>query len=100
MLLKIENYYLTWLRYTLWIFLYPIGFFFEGTVIFTSIPYVEETERFSWALPNRWNFTFNAGLLMRLYLFVFLVPVMYFLTSVMYRQRKQKLAKKSRQKCD
>lgn len=82
---------ITWLRYTVWIPLYPLGFVCEGVVILRNIPYFEETEKFSVALPNRWNFSFHYPTLMRIYLLFFFLPAMYTLMAHMQRQRRKKL---------
>ncbi|XP_018014075.1 very-long-chain (3R)-3-hydroxyacyl-CoA dehydratase 3-like [Hyalella azteca] len=86
---------LTWLRYSLWIPLYPVGFMCEGIVILRSIPYVEETERFSVALPNSWNFAFHFPSLLRIYLLFFFLPAMYKMMNHMYNQRLKKFSRRS-----
>lgn len=42
---------LTWLRYTLWIPLYPLGCLAEAISVIQSIPVFNETGRFSFTLP-------------------------------------------------
>lgn len=59
---------LTWLRYTIWMVLYPLGFLCEGTVLVRSIPFFEETKRFTVEMPNDWNFTFNMVTLMKIHM--------------------------------
>uniref|UniRef100_T1IUT0 Very-long-chain (3R)-3-hydroxyacyl-CoA dehydratase n=1 Tax=Strigamia maritima TaxID=126957 RepID=T1IUT0_STRMM len=44
---KYELSILTWLRYTIWIPLYPLGFLCEGAIILKNIPYFEETKKFT-----------------------------------------------------
>lgn len=78
---------LTWLRYTMWIPLYPIGFICEGIVILRNIPYFEETGRFSISLPNSLNFAFHLPTAMRIYLLFLFCPGIYALMSHMYKQR-------------
>lgn len=87
--------FLTWLRYTIWIPLYPLGIICEGTIILRNIPYFEETERFTIPLPNKWNFAFHFPSIMRGYLLFFIIPVMYTLMSHMHKARIQKLGPKS-----
>lgn len=82
---------ITWLRYTMWIPLYPLGFICEGVVILRNIPYFEETEKFSVALPNQWNFSFHYPTLMRIYLLFFFLPAMYSMMAHMQRQRRKKI---------
>ncbi|XP_028901541.1 very-long-chain (3R)-3-hydroxyacyl-CoA dehydratase isoform X2 [Zeugodacus cucurbitae] len=43
---KCEIGLLTWLRYTIWIPLYPMGILCEGIIILRNLPYFEETKRF------------------------------------------------------
>jgi len=82
---------ITWLRYTLWIPLYPLGFICEGVIILRNIPYFEETEKFSVALPNQWNFSFHYPTLMRIYLLFFFLPAIYSMMAHMQRQRRRKI---------
>lgn len=66
--------FLTWLRYTIWIPLYPWGFFCEGVLYLRSIPYFEETKKFSVPLPNTWNVTFDMPTALRLILLFAFIP--------------------------
>lgn len=67
-ILKKEIPLLTWLRYTIWMILYPLGFLCEGTVLIRSIPFFEETKRFTIEMPNEWNFTFNMVTMMKIHM--------------------------------
>ncbi|XP_071518021.1 very-long-chain (3R)-3-hydroxyacyl-CoA dehydratase 3 [Panulirus ornatus] len=87
--------FLTWLRYTIWIPLYPLGFICEGVVILRDIPYFDETGKFSVYLPNKWNFAFHFPTLLRCYLLFFFFPAMYKMMNHMYHQRVKKLGPKS-----
>lgn len=91
---KRENGFLTWLRYTLWIPLYPLGFVLEGVLVLRGILYFEETQTFSVALPNALNFTFHFPTFLRIYLLLFAIPIMYTLISQMYKARQKKLKTK------
>ncbi|XP_067008173.2 very-long-chain (3R)-3-hydroxyacyl-CoA dehydratase isoform X2 [Anabrus simplex] len=92
---------LTWLRYTIWIPLYPLGGLCEGVIILRNIPYFEETQRFTVTLPNSWNFAFHFPSLLRIYLLILFIPGLYVMMSHMYRARIQKLGpKKWRSKFD
>merc|ERR1711970_500912 len=86
---------LTWLRYSIWIPLYPLGFLLEGVVILRSIPYAEETGRYTISLPNTYNFAFHFPTLLRMYLLFFFFPAMYRMMTYMYYQRVKKLRTKS-----
>ncbi|XP_065582633.1 very-long-chain (3R)-3-hydroxyacyl-CoA dehydratase-like [Artemia franciscana] len=88
---NIEVSFLTWLRYTIWIALYPLGFLCEGVVYLRTIPYAEETGVFTIALPNAWNFAFHFPTAIRTLLLCFFFPGMYTTMIHMQRQRKKKL---------
>ncbi|XP_019697101.1 very-long-chain (3R)-3-hydroxyacyl-CoA dehydratase isoform X2 [Harpegnathos saltator] len=90
-LLNIKVSFLTWLRYTLWIPLYPLGFLCEGIIIFRNIPYFEETKKFSIFLPNAYNFTFYLPSFLRIYLLLFFLPSLYTVMSHMLQMRSSKL---------
>lgn len=92
-LLNIEISFLTWLRYTIWIPLYPLGFVCEGIVILRNIPYFEETQKFTVSLPNTYNFALHFPSVMRLYLLLLLLPGIYTLMSRMSQLRSRKLGK-------
>ncbi|KAF4519447.1 hypothetical protein B566_EDAN008674 [Ephemera danica] len=94
-LYDVENSFLTWLRYTIWIPLYPLGFLCEGIVIIRNIPYFEETGKFTVTLPNSWNFAFHFPTLMRIYLLMLCLPMMYVMMTHMYRARVKRLGPKS-----
>lgn len=92
-LLNIEIGFLTWLRYTLWIPLYPLGFICEGIIILRNIPYFEETQKFTVSLPNTYNFALHFPSLMRIYLLFLLLPGIYTIMSRMTQIRSKKLGK-------
>lgn len=85
---------LTWLRYTLWIPLYPLGVLCEGIIILRNIPYFEETGRFIVEMPNSWNVTFHTPTLMRIYLVALMLPGLYTVMNHMYRVRVKKIGPK------
>lgn len=93
-LLKRNIRLLTWLRYTIWIPLYPLGILCEGIVILRNIPYFEETERFTVALPNALNFAFHMPTFLKLYLLVLILPGTYFMMDYMRKTRQKKLGSK------
>ncbi|KAL4710959.1 hypothetical protein ACJJTC_017924 [Scirpophaga incertulas] len=81
---------LTWLRYSMWIPLYPLGFLCESVVILRNIPYFEETQRFTVSLPNEWNFAFHMPTFLRMHLLM-LSAAGLFLMKHMYKLRSVKL---------
>lgn len=91
MLVKKPISILTWLRYTIWIPLYPLGILCEGIVILRNIPYFEETNQFTIDLPNAWNFSFHMPTFMKIYLLVLVLPGMYLMMSHMSKTRLKKL---------
>ncbi|KAF8774632.1 Abnormal spindle-like microcephaly-associated [Argiope bruennichi] len=92
--------FLTWLRYTVWIALYPLGFLCEGIIILRNIPYFEETQKYSLFLPNKWNISFYFPSILRLYLLLGLFPLLYFAMTHMYRQRVKILGRSQHRKED
>ncbi|ELT88670.1 hypothetical protein CAPTEDRAFT_144144 [Capitella teleta] len=87
---KTEWQAVTWLRYSMWIPLYPLGFFCEGFVMMLSLPYFERSGRWSFALPNELNMSFHFPTFLRIYMCLFLIGG-YLLMKQMYEQRKKKL---------
>ncbi|KAJ9578140.1 hypothetical protein L9F63_025000, partial [Diploptera punctata] len=77
--------FLVWLRYTIWIPLYPLGFLCEGVVILRDIPYFEETQRFTVSLPNAWNFTFHFPTVLRIYLLLIFFPEICKVQGTLYK---------------
>lgn len=82
---------LTWLRYTVWIPLFPAGFVCEGVIALRDIPYFEETEKFSVLLPNPYNLSFYLPNILRVYLLFLFFPSMYAVMQNFYQVRCKKL---------
>lgn len=99
-LFKVEIGFLTWLRYTIWIPLYPLGILCEGIICLRNIPYFEETQRLSLALPNSWNMTFDMPTFLKIYLLILAVPGTYTMMSHMAKTRAKKLGPKNWKKLD
>lgn len=70
--------FLTQIRCTTSLFLYPLAFFCEGVIMFKNLPYFEETERYSLYLPNELNFSFSLPIFIRCYLLLGLFPCKYY----------------------
>ncbi|EDS35656.1 ptpla domain protein [Culex quinquefasciatus] len=51
--------FMTWLRYTMFIPLYPGGFIGELLSVYWAQDYIGSTDMWSVAMPNRYNFTFS-----------------------------------------
>lgn len=90
-LLKIDIPILTWLRYSLWIPLYPLGVLCEGVIILRNIPYFEETKRLTLPMPNKWNMSFHMPTFMYLYLIFLILPGIFFVMTHMQSIRAKKL---------
>ncbi|XP_028157771.1 very-long-chain (3R)-3-hydroxyacyl-CoA dehydratase-like [Ostrinia furnacalis] len=81
---------ITWLRYTLWIPLYPAGFLCEYLIIYSNIPYFEETNKLSVTMPNEWNFAFHMPTFSRIHICLLMAAGMY-LMKHMHRVRMARL---------
>ncbi|KFP22833.1 Very-long-chain (3R)-3-hydroxyacyl-[acyl-carrier protein] dehydratase, partial [Egretta garzetta] len=86
---------LTWLRYTAWIPLYPLGGLAEAVCIVQSIPIFSETGKFSLGLPNPLNVTIQFSFLLQIYLIALFLGVSVNFRHL-YKQRKQHLGPKKR----
>ena len=70
--------WLTWLRYTAFIPLYPAGIFVgEMPIIAAAIPWIAKRGLWSISMPNEWNVAFSYAAFCRLGLFV-LLPAAFF----------------------
>lgn len=94
-LFKVELGILTWLRYTIWIPLYPLGILCEGIICLRNIPYFEETGRLSLAMPNTLNWTFDMTTFLRIYLLFVMLPGTYVMMGHMAKVRAKKLSPKN-----
>nr|CDS31666.1 3 hydroxyacyl coenzyme A dehydratase 3 [Hymenolepis microstoma] len=80
---------ITYLRYTLWIPLYPIGFICEGKLIILSIPILQESRRFCIEMPNIANVAFDLPSFLHVYILLML-PAFFIQMQRMYLQRRRK----------
>ncbi len=64
--------WLLFLRYNLFLVLYPTGISGEILTIYHSLPFIKRTHLFSWELPNAWNFVFNYYLVSVFYLLLYI----------------------------
>jgi len=81
---------MTWLRYSAWIPLYPAGMLLEMSVINAAIPLFELSQKYSFSLPNVWNFSFEFGTFLRGYLILYPCACIFQLWH-MWEQRKKAL---------
>ncbi|RUS88985.1 hypothetical protein EGW08_003232 [Elysia chlorotica] len=89
-------YLLVWLRYTLFIFLYPIGVTGELMSIFAALPVVKKSHMYSFDLPNKWNVSFNYYYYL-CFIIVSYLPVFPQLYLHMFGQRKKVLGARTEQ---
>uniref|UniRef100_A0A914QMK4 Very-long-chain (3R)-3-hydroxyacyl-CoA dehydratase n=1 Tax=Panagrolaimus davidi TaxID=227884 RepID=A0A914QMK4_9BILA len=94
--LGIELYFLTWLRYSIWILLYPSGLVLEAISIIRSIPYYYESGKWSIPMPNSLNFSFNFGIFLAIFVTTVFPKIAHTLLSHMRRQRSKKFANKGK----
>ncbi|XP_072175951.1 very-long-chain (3R)-3-hydroxyacyl-CoA dehydratase 2-like [Diadema setosum] len=92
-------YVLMWLRYTLFIVLYPIGVTGELWTIYLALPYVKSTGLYSLELPNDYNISFDYYSVL-IFLMILYIPIFPRLYSHMLRQRKKMLTGKPGAKRD
>lgn len=81
---------LLWLRYSLFLALYPVGIISEWLVYWFTLDYVDETGLYAVRLPNSWNFAFDFGVWNRVVLVIYFYfgPFMFL---HMLKQRRRKL---------
>ncbi|KAL5960526.1 Very-long-chain 3R 3-hydroxyacyl-CoA dehydratase 3 [Taenia solium] len=84
---------ITYLRYTLWIPLYPIGFMSEGKLIILAMPLLEASRRFSIEMPNPANIAFDFSMFLHIYILLML-PGFLIQMQAMYFRRRKKLTSK------
>ena len=90
LLMGISSHLLLWLRYTLFIVLYPLGVTGELVTIYYSLSPVRDSGLYSISLPNALNFSLNYHLVLigTIPLYVIFFPQLYF---HMFAQRKKQL---------
>lgn len=84
-------YLLTWIRYSAWIILYPVGITLEAVVAFQNMEYLTESGRFSYPLPNNLNISFDIVTFLRVYLYFGIFLGSYNMLKYMWYQRKKVL---------
>ncbi|KAG7172753.1 very-long-chain (3R)-3-hydroxyacyl-CoA dehydratase hpo-8-like [Homarus americanus] len=78
-ILKQVPYTLTFLRYTLFIILYPVGVTGEMLCVYTALPIVADTRIYSVTFPNALNFSFDFyyALIIFVLLYIPCFPMLY-----------------------
>ncbi|KAJ0069822.1 hypothetical protein NL108_015043 [Boleophthalmus pectinirostris] len=87
---------LTWLRYTVWIPLYPLGVLAEAVAVVQSIPIFDETRLFSLPLPNAVGTSIKFSSFLYIYLIVMFVGLFINFKHLSKQRRKRFSAKKKK----
>lgn len=85
-------YFLTWLRYSLFYVLYPLGVHGEMVVLRSAIPSITFNKTLSINLPNSWNVEFDFGSYLTLLVYVLYIPGLGMQYSHMMQQRRNALS--------
>ncbi|XP_069481216.1 very-long-chain (3R)-3-hydroxyacyl-CoA dehydratase 3 isoform X2 [Ambystoma mexicanum] len=86
---------LTWLRYSIWIPLYPLGGLAEAVSVIQSIPIFNETGRFSIHLPYPLNFSIRFSIFLQIYV-VMIFFGLYINFRHLYKQRRRRIGRVKR----
>ncbi|XP_056137602.1 very-long-chain (3R)-3-hydroxyacyl-CoA dehydratase [Lampris incognitus] len=86
---------LTWLRYTLWIPLYPLGGVAEAVAVLQSIPIFDETKLFSIPLPKAIGTSVSFSHVLYIYLVLMFLGLCVNLRHL-YKQRQRRFRTKKR----
>ena len=84
---------LTWIRYSAWIILYPLGISLEAVVTYQNFDYLIQSGRLSFPLPNRLNVSFHIVTFLKAYLYFGIFLGSYTMLRYMWNQRKKVLSK-------
>uniref|UniRef100_A0A8D3A5I0 Very-long-chain (3R)-3-hydroxyacyl-CoA dehydratase n=1 Tax=Scophthalmus maximus TaxID=52904 RepID=A0A8D3A5I0_SCOMX len=86
---------LTWLRYSLWIPLYPLGVVAEAVAVIQSLPIFDETRLFSFPLPKVLGHSLSFSYTLQLYL-VFMFLGLFINFRHLYKQRRRRFRSRKR----
>ncbi|XP_062248234.1 very-long-chain (3R)-3-hydroxyacyl-CoA dehydratase-like [Platichthys flesus] len=86
---------LTWLRYSLWIPLYPLGVLAEAVAVIQSLPIFDETRLFSVSLPAVLGGSLSFSYTLQLYL-VFMFLGLFINFRHLYKQRRRRYRSRKR----
>ncbi|XP_029008354.1 very-long-chain (3R)-3-hydroxyacyl-CoA dehydratase [Betta splendens] len=86
---------LTWLRYTVWIPLYPLGVLAEAVAVIQSIPIFDETKLFSIPLPKSIGSSASFSYILHIYLILMFLGL-FINFRHLYKQRKRRFQTKKR----
>ena len=80
----------TWLRYTQFIFLYPVGAGSELLALYAALPSIKASSMLSLVMPNRFNATFSLYYALVIFAIMYL-PIFPQLYGHMFAQRRKVL---------
>ncbi|XP_054892416.1 very-long-chain (3R)-3-hydroxyacyl-CoA dehydratase-like [Poeciliopsis prolifica] len=86
---------LTWLRYSLWIPLYPLGVVAEAVAVIQSLPIFDETRLFSVPLPSALGHSLSFSYTLQLYL-VLMFLGLFVNFRHLYKQRQRRFRSRKR----
>uniref|UniRef100_A0A3P8RL03 Very-long-chain (3R)-3-hydroxyacyl-CoA dehydratase n=1 Tax=Amphiprion percula TaxID=161767 RepID=A0A3P8RL03_AMPPE len=86
---------LTWLRYSLWIPLYPLGVIAEAVAVIQSLPIFDETRLFSLPLPAMLGHSLSFSYSLQLYL-VLMFLGLFINFRHLYKQRRRRFRSRKR----
>ncbi|KAM9753811.1 very-long-chain (3R)-3-hydroxyacyl-CoA dehydratase [Menidia menidia] len=86
---------LTWLRYTVWIPLYPLGVLAEAVAVIQSIPIFEKTKLFNIPLPKAIGTSLSFSYALYFYLVLMFIGLLINFRHL-YKQRKRRFRTKKR----
>uniref|UniRef100_A0A3Q2QAE5 Very-long-chain (3R)-3-hydroxyacyl-CoA dehydratase n=1 Tax=Fundulus heteroclitus TaxID=8078 RepID=A0A3Q2QAE5_FUNHE len=86
---------LTWLRYTVWIPLYPLGVLAEAVAVIQSIPIFNQTKLFSIPLPRAIGTSISFSYVLHVYLILMFLGL-FINFRHLYKQRKRRFRTKKR----
>ncbi|GJD08846.1 Very-long-chain (3R)-3-hydroxyacyl-CoA dehydratase 2 [Galdieria sulphuraria] len=89
----------TWLRYSVFLILYPLGAGSEMLLLYKAMPYIRDRGIWSLKLPNKLNFAFDFYKVCWVLLFLYL-PGLPFMYVHMLRQRKKYLSNQHKRRSD
>eukprot|EP01026_Neomeris_dumetosa_P029022 TRINITY_DN2352_c0_g2_i1.p1 TRINITY_DN2352_c0_g2~~TRINITY_DN2352_c0_g2_i1.p1 ORF type:complete len:217 (-),score=6.92 TRINITY_DN2352_c0_g2_i1:277-927(-) len=85
---------MTFLRYTAFIPLYPLGTMSEMVLVYYALEFIQKSKLYTVELPNNWNFAFDYALFLKMLLVVYLVPFLYLYTYMLKSRNKRLGGKK------
>ncbi|XP_056134559.1 very-long-chain (3R)-3-hydroxyacyl-CoA dehydratase-like isoform X2 [Lampris incognitus] len=86
---------LTWMRYTIWIPLYPLGVLAEAVAVIQSLPIFDETRLFSLPLPKALGGSLSFSYTLQLYL-VLMFLGLFINFRHLYKQRTRRFRRRKR----